>query len=71
MLINKKAPFLALNNPTRMSQSALSICVRLSRKAYYPGGVVGGIITLEPIRASDEGEYLSFISVQVCVLLLL
>lgn len=53
-----------------MSQSALSICVRLSRKAYYPGGVVGGIITLEPIRASDEGEYLSFISVQVCVLLL-
>ncbi|KAK8800946.1 hypothetical protein WA588_001774 [Blastocystis sp. NMH] len=48
-----------------MSQSALSICVRLSRKAYYPGGVVGGIITLEPIRASDEGEYLSFISVQL------
>lgn len=48
-----------------MDDHSISVCVRLSRKAYFPGAVVGGIITLDPITPSEESEYLSFISVQV------
>ena len=48
-----------------MSDPTLSVCVRLSRKAYFPGAVVSGIVTLEPIRESETGEYLSIISAQV------
>ncbi|KAK8813885.1 hypothetical protein WA556_000456, partial [Blastocystis sp. ATCC 50177/Nand II] len=49
------------------SESAqwLSVVVRLSRKAYYPGAVVSGVITIEPATESDEGEYISFISAQL------
>lgn len=48
-----------------MNDPTLSVCVRLSRKAYFPGAVVSGIVTLEPLVASEMGEYLSFLSVQV------
>ena len=48
-----------------MSDPTLSVCVRLSRKAYFPGAVVSGIVTLEPVRETETGEYLSSISAQV------
>ena len=48
-----------------MSDQSISVCVKLSRNADFPGAVVGGMITLDRINASDEGAYLSFISVQV------
>ena len=43
----------------------LFIVVRLSRKAYYPGAVVSGVITMQPAVESEEGEYISILSAQV------
>ena len=63
----KGIPFIFTQMALTQSESAqwLSVVVRLSRKAYYPGAVVSGVITIEPATESDEGEYISFISAQV------
>lgn len=63
----KGIPFIFTQMALTQSESSqwLSVVVRLSRKAYYPGAVVSGVITIEPATESGEGEYISFISAQV------
>lgn len=48
-----------------MKDNWISVTVRLSRKAYFPGAIVSGLLTVEPNSNESEGEYISYISIQV------
>ena len=43
----------------------LSITVRLSRKSYFPGATISAIVSIEPVKDSEEGEYISYMTAQV------
>ena len=43
----------------------IAVVIKLSRKAYFPGAVVSGVMTVKPVRDDGHEEYLSFISAQV------
>ena len=45
----------------------ISMTVRLSRKTYFPGAVVSGVLTIEPSTEESLEEYISFITIQVMV----
>ena len=45
----------------------LSITVRLSRKSYFPGATISAMVSIEPVKDSEEGEYISYITAQVII----
>ena len=54
-----------MSNTVKEKLNWISISVRLSRKSYFPGAVVSGILTIEPTLEESTGEYISFITAQV------
>lgn len=45
----------------------LSITVRLSRKSYFPGATISAMVSIEPMKDSEEGEYISYMTAQVII----